>query len=110
MDVEKDFLIVVFITVPGMEEGDSIGKTLVEERLAACVNVLPGITSHYIWEGKLESSPEALLIVKTGANRFEQLRSRVLELHPYNVPEVIAIPIVAGDPGYLDWVRNSLDE
>ena len=109
MDTGKD-LIVVFITVPGREEGDKIGKMLVEERLAACVNVLPGITSHYIWEGKLESSPEALLVVKTGANRFEQLRSRVLELHPYNVPEIIAIPIVAGDPGYLDWVRNSLNE
>lgn len=100
--------IIVFITAPGIEEGKKIGKALVEERLAACANIVPGITSIYRWEGKLESSDEVLLIIKTMKNFFEELKERTLRLHPYSVPEIVAFPIIEGNPSYLKWINESL--
>jgi periplasmic divalent cation tolerance protein len=99
--------LVVLVTAPSAEGAARIGRVLVEERLAACVNVLPGVTSIFFWEGKLEESPEALMLIKTDPQRYEALERRVLELHPYSVPEVLALPVEAGSPAYLSWVSES---
>jgi periplasmic divalent cation tolerance protein len=96
--------IVVLVTAPTAERAAELARTLVEERLAACGNVVPGLRSIYRWEGKVEDEPEALLLLKTTRARFEALRDRVLALHPYQVPEVIALPVEAGSAAYLDWI------
>lgn len=103
--------IVVFIAAGSREEADKISKGLVEEKLAFCVNSLPGIKSTYFWEGKLCEDEEYLLIVKTRDSRFEDLEKWVRENHSYDVPEVIALPIIKGSEPYLksvdDWVSES---
>ncbi len=100
--------IVVLITVPSQEAGGRIARTLVEEHLAACVNLVPGLTSVFWWEGGVQTEAEALLIVKTQRPRFEALAARVRSLHPYAVPEIIAVPVAAGNQAYLDWVRDAV--
>jgi periplasmic divalent cation tolerance protein len=99
--------IVVFVTAPGAEKAAEIARVLVEERLAACGNVVPGLRSIYRWEGKIFDEPEALLVLKTTADRFEPLRARVLSLHPYQCPEVISLPIGAGHAPYLAWIAEN---
>ncbi len=94
----------VLVTVPTTADGERIGRTLVEERLAACVNVVPGLRSIYRWQGAVETADEALLLVKTTAAAFEALATRVRSLHPYTLPEVIALPLAAGLAAYLAWV------
>ena len=94
-----------FITAPDAETGIRIARALVEERLAACVNLVPGIRSIYRWEGAVEEDAEVLLVVKTRADRAGDLASRVAELHPYDLPELVLLPAVGGSPAYLDWVR-----
>ncbi|MGH8280009.1 MAG: divalent-cation tolerance protein CutA [Gammaproteobacteria bacterium] len=96
--------LVVFCTCPDRESGERLGGALVQERLAACVNVVPGLTSIYRWEGALKMEPECLLIIKAMASRFADLRQRLRELHPYELPEIIALPICDGDPEYLKWL------
>src|SRR5512144_2282360 len=95
--------LVVLVTAPTPERAAEIARALVEERLAACGNVVPGVRSIYRWEGKVEDEAEALLVLKTTQARFEALRERVLALHPYAVPEVLALPVVAGSAPYLAW-------
>ena len=102
-----DFL-VVYITVGSDEEGDRMARTLVEEKLAACVNRIGGIQSTYAWEGKIHTDEEQLLIVKTNASVFDQLEQRVRDLHSYDVPEIIAVPVVRGSSAYLDWIAETL--
>ncbi|MFQ5840460.1 MAG: divalent-cation tolerance protein CutA [Candidatus Methylomirabilales bacterium] len=97
---------VVLITVPEGTEGGRIGRTLVEEHLAACVNIVSGVRSVFRWEGKVSEEAEALLIVKTTRDRYSALESRVKAIHPYSLPEIIALPITAGLPGYLEWVAT----
>ena len=101
-------VIVVLVTCPGQEVGEKIARTVVEDRLAACVNILPGLTSIYRWEGKVCRDAETLLIIKTRRSKFSALSSRVKALHPYSVPEVLALPVVAGSDSYLSWVRSSI--
>jgi periplasmic divalent cation tolerance protein len=96
--------VVVFVTAPSEEEAAGIARTLVEERLAACVNIVRGIRSIYSWEGRVEDDTEMLLIVKTRAALFDRLATRVKELHSYTVPEVIAVPLVKGLKDYTDWI------
>jgi periplasmic divalent cation tolerance protein len=96
--------VVVFITTPSEEEAAGIARTLVEEKLAACVNIITGIRSIYSWEGRVEDDSEMLLVVKTREALFDRLASRVKELHSYAVPEVIAMPIVKGLTDYTDWI------
>lgn len=96
--------IVVLVTAPTPEKAAELARALVEERLAACGNVVPGLRSIYRWEGTVEDEAEALLLLKTSRARFEALRERVLALHPYAVPEVIALPVVAGSAPYLAWI------
>jgi periplasmic divalent cation tolerance protein len=98
--------IVVFVTAPA-EEALQMARTLVEERLVACVNIVPGLRSIYWWQGKVEDEPEVLCIMKTQTSLFEALRDRVRELHSYEVEEIIAVPIVAGNPPYLDWIKEN---
>jgi periplasmic divalent cation tolerance protein len=98
--------LVVLVTAPTPERAAEIARALVEERLAACGNVVPGLRSIYRWEGKVQDEPEALLVLKTTRARFEALRARVLALHPYQVPEVIALPVEAGSAPYLAWIAG----
>ena len=101
--------IVVFITVPNLEVGEKIGNILVEEKLAACVNITSQIKSLYFWRGNIEHDEEYLLIVKTRKEKFESLEKRVKEIHPYEVPEIIALPVILGSKDYLDWIDETLD-
>jgi len=96
--------VVVFITTGSVEEGQKIAHALVEERLAACVNIISPIESIYRWEGKVHDDQEVLLIVKTAAEMLEKLAARVKQLHCYEVPEIIALSIVAGAENYLRWI------
>ncbi len=98
--------LVVLVTTPSPERAAEIARALVEERLAAGGNVVPGLRSIYRWEGKVQDDAEALLVLKTTRARFEALRDRVLALHPYEVAEVIALPIEAGSPRYLAWLAG----
>jgi periplasmic divalent cation tolerance protein len=99
---------VVLVTAPSAETAIAIGRVLVDERLAACVNVVPGLTSIYRWQGQREEASECLLVIKTDAARYAALELRVLELHPYAVPEVLALPVDAGAPAYVEWLRESV--
>ncbi|KXK57236.1 MAG: divalent-cation tolerance protein CutA [Chlorobi bacterium] len=101
-------IIVVLITAPSVDVAQQIAATLVEERLAACCTILPAVRSVYRWEGRVEDAEEVLVLVKTAQEFFPQLQQRVLELHPYQLPEVIAVPVVAGLAGYVDWVLDSV--
>jgi periplasmic divalent cation tolerance protein len=101
-------LCLVLSTTASPEDGLGIGRRLVEERLAACVNVLPGARSVYMWEGKVEEAGEALLMIKTRRDCYPALAKRIRELHPYAVPEIVALPIDSGAPAYVDWVRESV--
>ncbi len=94
------------VTAPDAETGERIARALVEERLAACVNLVPGLRSIYRWEGKVESEAEVLLVVKTRADRASALEERVLALHPYDVPELLRIPVGGGSEAYLRWLRT----
>jgi periplasmic divalent cation tolerance protein len=98
--------IVVFITAPKGDAGPTLARTLVEDRLAACVNILPDIRSIYAWEGEICDDGEVLMVVKTRAALFERLRKFVVDAHPYDVPEVIALPLAEGHPAYLEWVEE----
>ncbi len=95
----------VLLTAPDAETGSRIARTLVEERLAACVNVLPGVRSIYRWQGALHDDAEVLLVAKTRADRCDALAARIREIHPYTLPEVLALPAAGGSPEYLEWVQ-----
>jgi periplasmic divalent cation tolerance protein len=97
---------VAFITAPDPACAAAIARALVEERLAACVNVLPGVRSIYRWEGAVQDEGETLLIVKTRAERAQALEARVRALHPYEVPEVLRVDAAGGSPPYLAWVME----
>ena len=102
----SEFL-VVYITASG-ENAKDLASALVREKLAACVNRIPGVESTYTWEGRVERDTEDLLIVKTRADLFDRLKKRVQALHGYDVPEIIAVPIAAGSESYLAWMEASL--
>jgi len=95
---------VVFITVGSQEEARKIAAALLEGRKAACVNIIPKVESHFWWEGKLDTDQELLLIVKTRASLVDELINLVKSVHSYDVPEVIALPVIGGNQDYLDWL------
>jgi len=97
--------VVVYVTAPGTEEARTLARALVDERLAACVNLLP-VESIYRWEGQVETAAETLLVIKTRRDRLDGLVRRVRALHPYAVPEIIALPLVGGWPPYLQWIAE----
>ncbi len=101
---------VVLVTCASDREAKRVARAVVEGRLAACVNILPGaVQSIYRWKGKVESAREKLLIIKTSRARLAKLQEAVEGLHSYDVPEFIALPIVAGARGYLDWIRGCVE-
>jgi periplasmic divalent cation tolerance protein len=102
-------VLLVLSTVPSDEKGAEIARRLVEEKLAACVNIVPGVRSIYRWQEKLCDDAEALCIIKTRASLFPALRKRLVALHPYEVPEILALPVAAGHTAYLEWVVGSLN-
>jgi periplasmic divalent cation tolerance protein len=105
--MEQSF-IVVLITVPSRETGQVIANLLLERKLAACVNIISPITSIYTWEGQPHTDEEALLIIKTRLDLFEErLIPAVQAVHPYDVPEIIALPILMGSRKYLDWMDEA---
>lgn len=99
---------VVLVTCGSAAEAKRIARAVVEARLAACVSLLPGaVTSIYRWKGKVESARERLLLIKTSRNRLAKLQAAIGRLHSYDLPEIIALPIVAGSRAYLDWIEES---
>jgi len=104
-----DELIIVMTTVSSRAIALEIAKIVVEEKLAACVQVIPDLTSTYIWEGQLCVESEQLLLIKTLANHYQALESKLHSVHPYSEPEIIAIPAIACSPSYLQWVTRSLN-
>jgi len=102
-----DDVLVVLTTWPDIERARAAAHTLVGEKLAACGNVVPGIESIYRWQGEIETSAEVIVIFKTLATAYTKFEGRLRELHPYEVPEIIALPVLAGLPEYLGWVKSS---
>ncbi len=99
--------LVIFCTCPDRKSAEGIATALVDEGLTACVNLLPGLTSIYRWQDSVRREPECLLLIKSTAACFEALRSRLRALHPYDVPEIIALPVSHGDPAYLRWLTEN---
>ena len=99
--------IVVYITAPSEDAAAVIAHALVEQKLAACVNIVRDIRSIYSWQGKIEDDAEVLMIVKTQSKHFDALSEKVKELHSYDVPEIIALPILKGSDDYFKWIKAS---
>ena len=107
MGVTLSNFIVVFVTCGSEDEALKIARALVEEKLAACANMISPLRSIYRWEGKICDEKEWLLLLKTRQSRFEDLAKRVKALHSYSVPEIIALPITEGSPAYLNWISEN---
>ncbi len=101
--------IVVLCTVPDQSTAENIARKLVNEKLAACCNIVPGLQSFYFWKGEAQSDKELLLLIKTSSHIFKKLQNRITELHPYEVPEIIALPILIGNNAYLNWVEENVE-
>jgi periplasmic divalent cation tolerance protein len=99
----------VYTTYPSLVEAERIGKAVLEERLAACVNILPGMISHYWWQGKIERGEEVVMIIKTRASLAERARAAVKELHPYDTPAILVLPVEGGEAGYLEWLMKETE-
>ncbi len=97
---------IILCTCPNKLTAERIAQLLVETKKAACVNILPGITSFYSWEGQVESAQEHLLLIKTHKDYYPVIEATILELHPYDLPEIIAVPLERGLPEYLHWIDS----
>lgn len=106
--MENPEYIVIFITCNDDEEAQNIAELLLEQRLAACVNIVPNINSSFWWEGKIDTAEESLLIVKTSAKKLTEIIHSVKTVHSNTVPEIIALPIIGGNQDYLDWIDNEV--
>jgi periplasmic divalent cation tolerance protein len=102
--------VVALSTVGGAEDAERVARALVERRLAACVNVVPGLVSVYRWQGRVEREEERLLVIKTSAERVDALRAALVELHPYELPELVVLGVVSGHAPYLAWIDESVRE
>lgn len=100
--------VIVYTTCGKAEDAEALAQRLIEGRLAACVSVVPGVRSFYRWKGKVENDPEVLLIIKTARGLVDQLRQELEKAHPYELPELIAAPIVDGSPNYLAWLEQEV--
>lgn len=96
--------IFIYVTVPTEEAATMMARAVVEDRLAACANILPGMRSIYHWQGDIQQAREVVLIFKTRSSLFQAVETRVKELHPYTTPCIVALPVEQGHPGYLDWI------
>lgn len=108
MTVEATSAVVVLVTWPADKDAAPLARALVDERLAACVNVLPAIRSFYRWEGAVHDEGEQQLVIKTLASAVPRLQARVQDLHPYDVPEFLVMPVVAGSAAYLEWLAANV--
>ena len=106
--MEESAYIVLFITASGSEEARKIAEALLNQRKVACVNIVPKVSSLFWWQDKLDSAEESLLIIKTKASQLDEIVRLVKELHSYDVPEIIALPIVGGNQDYLDWIGKEV--
>ena len=100
--------VVIFITAKDNEQAQRIAKGLLKAKLIACANIVPGVQSLFWWEGKIDEASEILLVLKTSASKINKIIGKVKSLHSYDVPEIIALPIVAGNKDYLKWVNESV--
>lgn len=98
--------IVIYCTVPNKKEGKTIAKKILDHKLAACVNIIDKIESVFLWDGKMSEEQEALMIIKTKKEMFEKIQFIIKDMHSYNVPEIIAMPILQGDEIYLKWIEH----
>lgn len=103
-------ILLCLCTCPDTASAQRLAEALVGERLAACVNRLPGVLSTYRWQGEVQTDGEELLLIKTTTERFEALKARLLVLHPYELPELVALPLDRGHAAYLEWVRANVAE
>lgn len=110
MSEQTNDQIVVLMTAPNAEEATRIAEVLVEGKLAACVQILPLMTSIYVWKGEVERASEILLVAKSTRAKFDELEAAVRAIHSYETPEIIALPIVLGSSAYLSWLSNCLEE
>jgi periplasmic divalent cation tolerance protein len=101
--------IVVLSTCANAEDAGRIARELVDHRLAACVSVVPGLRSYYHWQDRVETSDEVLLVIKTSRELFARLQSELAKIHPYEVPEILALPVVEGSENYLNWLDSNLE-
>ena len=101
-------VVIIFCTCGTHDEALAIANSLVEARFAACVNVLPTVQSIYRWQGKVETAQEVLLLIKTTQERFLSVRDRIIELHSYETPEIVAMPVIDGSHKYLAWLRDQV--
>jgi periplasmic divalent cation tolerance protein len=99
----------VYTTYPSIVEAETAGRALVERRLCACVNILPGMISHYRWQGAVERAEEVVMIVKTRASLFEQVRAAVKQMHSYATPAILVVPVESIDNAYLDWLLTETE-
>ena len=106
--IKESAYIVLFVTASNSEEAHKIAKVLLSQRKAACVNIVPGISSLFWWQDKLDSAQESLLIIKTKASLLNQIVTLVREIHSYEVPEIIALPIIGGNQDYLEWIDKEV--
>lgn len=102
-----DFIIIL-ITVGSIDEAQQISRALLEQKKVACVNIVPKISSLFWWQGKIDQENEVLLLAKTKKSKFPEIINLVKEVHSYDVPEVIALPIIAGNPDYLEWIEREI--
>jgi len=102
--------VIVIVTVANREEAMKIVRSLLQERLIACANIVGPVSSIFWWEGKIDEASEFLVFMKSHENRFERLSEKVAEIHSYEVPEIIALPIIKGSPPYLEWLSDSLQQ
>jgi periplasmic divalent cation tolerance protein len=104
--MSEDRAVFVYTTYPSLVEAERIGKAVLERRLAACVNILPGMISHYWWEGAIERGEEVVMIIKTRASLTEAVRAQVKALHPYTTPAILVLEVAGGEPGYIEWLMR----
>src|SRR6188474_2433994 len=100
----------VYTTYPAIVEAERVGRALVERRLCACVNILPGMVSYYWWQGAIERGDEVVMIIKTRASLAESVRAAVKEMHSYTTPAILVLPIEGGEPGYLQWLMQETEK
>ena len=97
---------IILCTCPDKDTAEKIARLLVNDKLAACVNILPGITSIFLWKGQIESAPEQLLLIKANKSSYQAIETTIKKHHPYELPEIIAVPIENGLPEYLHWIDS----
>ena len=101
--------VIVLNTCPDKDTATSVASALIQQHLAACVNILPGLTSIFHWQGQIESSEEVLLLIKTTQTAYDAVQATICDIHPYELPEIIAVPINAGLPAYLAWIGINVE-